>query len=112
MGKPKKSRQSTRPGSTTITVTEAARSFADIVNRAFYQGEHFILTKGGRSVVEVSPLPGEPVVTASALRRILRDLPHLDRAEADAFGRDIEEARNTIPATGDDPWESSSTAPS
>jgi antitoxin (DNA-binding transcriptional repressor) of toxin-antitoxin stability system len=106
MGTPKKPRRSIKPGSTTITVTEAARSFADIVNRAFYRGEHFILTKGGRSVVELSPLPGLPVVTAAGLRRFLRDLPHLDRAEADAFGQDIEAARSAIPSVGDDPWES------
>ena len=33
---------------TTITVTEAARNFADCINRAHYQNTSFVLLKNGR----------------------------------------------------------------
>jgi antitoxin (DNA-binding transcriptional repressor) of toxin-antitoxin stability system len=110
MGMSRRSKSTAPPGSTIITVTEASRSFADIVNRAYYRRQHFILTRAGRPLAGISPLPEHPPITASSLRKVLQGLPHLDRAEADAFGQDIEEARGKIPTPGDDPWESSSTA--
>ena len=45
-------------GMRTLSVTEAVRNFADLVNRAFYQGAHFRLTRGGRAVAELWPPSG------------------------------------------------------
>ena len=47
-------------GMHTLSVTEAARNFSDLVNRAFYQGSHFRLTRGGRAVAELYLEDGAP----------------------------------------------------
>jgi len=39
----------------TITVTEAARNFADCVNRAHYQNTTFVLLKNGRPFARIEP---------------------------------------------------------
>jgi antitoxin (DNA-binding transcriptional repressor) of toxin-antitoxin stability system len=41
--------------SISISVTEAARNFADCVNRARYQGTSFILHKNGVAVARIVP---------------------------------------------------------
>ena len=40
---------------TTITVTEAARNFADCVNRAHYQNTSFVLLKNGKPFARIEP---------------------------------------------------------
>ena len=40
---------------TTISVTEAARNFADCVNRAHYQNVTFVLLKNGSPVARLVP---------------------------------------------------------
>jgi prevent-host-death family protein len=95
---------------TEITVTEASRNFGEIIDRAHYRGERFILTKGGKAVVEMTPLRRHSMVTAADLRRTLKGIRHLNKEEAEAFARDLDEARRSIPEPGGDPWESSSTA--
>ena len=39
----------------TITVTEAARNFADCVNRAHYQNTSFVLLKNGQPFARLEP---------------------------------------------------------
>ena len=84
-------------------MTEAARNFADIVNRAFYRGETTILMRNGVAVAHIAPaapigLPAHEVLRRWKMRR------RLDPAEAEAFARDIEDARKSIPPLRD-PWE-------
>ncbi len=38
-----------------ITVTEAARNFADCINRAHYQNTSFVLLKNGRPFARIEP---------------------------------------------------------
>ncbi|MGA2048147.1 MAG: hypothetical protein ABSG96_10665 [Terracidiphilus sp.] len=89
-----------------ITVTEAARNFADCVNRAHYQGVTFILHKNGVPVARIVPEKRKPTKgkdIAAALRVGLKDF-HLTEEEATAFLRDIEESRkNLLPQV--DKWE-------
>jgi prevent-host-death family protein len=42
--------------SVSISVTEAARNFADCINRARYQGTTFILHKNGVPVARIAPV--------------------------------------------------------
>ncbi len=90
--------------SKTLTVTEMARSFAEYINRVAYRGESFVLTKGNKPVAEIRPLPvGRKL---SELPALMASLPRLTPEEAEAFGKDIDEARealNRIPIR--DPWE-------
>ena len=89
-----------------ITVTEAARNFADCVNRARYQGTIFVLHKNGVPVARIVPEERKPRTgreIAAALRTALKDV-HIGEEEATAWLRDIEEARkNLIPAV--DKWQ-------
>jgi antitoxin (DNA-binding transcriptional repressor) of toxin-antitoxin stability system len=51
---------------TTLTVTEAARNFADCINRAHYQKQSFLLLKNGvpfaRIIPVEAPLPASPTI--------------------------------------------------
>jgi antitoxin (DNA-binding transcriptional repressor) of toxin-antitoxin stability system len=86
-----------------ISVTEAARNFADCVNRAHYQGVTFILHKNGVPVARIVPETRKPRTgreIAAALAGV-----HLPVDEAEAWLRDLEEARkNILPPV--DRWQS------
>ena len=88
-----------------LTVTEAARNFADVVNRVRYRGERFMLTKGGLPVAELRPPESARTVTGAALARRLSSLPHLGAAAAERFASDLDEARREVGALGPGPWE-------
>jgi antitoxin (DNA-binding transcriptional repressor) of toxin-antitoxin stability system len=81
---------------TIISVTEAARNFADCVNRAHYQNVTFILLKNGAPVARLIP-DGEKVCTGPDLARAL-DLVELPADEARAWRRDMREARKALKA--------------
>ncbi len=90
-----------------ISVTEAARNFADCINRAHYQGTTFVLHKNGVPVARIVPEEQKSCTgleLAAALRVALKDV-HLGEEEATAWLHDIEESRkNLIPAV--DKWQS------
>jgi len=89
----------------TISVTEAARNFADIVSRVFYRGERFVLERGGKPVARLIPVPRGGRL--GDLPDLLGAAPRLSDDEAEALGRDVDEARHSLPELGDeDPWES------
>jgi antitoxin (DNA-binding transcriptional repressor) of toxin-antitoxin stability system len=84
---------------TSITVTEAARNFADCVNRAHYQNVTFVLLKNGEPFARLVP-DNEKVCVgrdfAEALARV--DLPE---SEAKAWHRDLRAARKILKAPAD-----------
>ena len=78
-----------------ISVTEAARNFADCVNRVRYQGVSFILNKNGVPVARIVPVESEPgldLKLAAALREAHKEV-YLGEEEAAALLRELEEAR-------------------
>ena len=79
---------------TTISVTEAARNFADCVNRVHYQNVSYVLLKNGTPVARLVP-EGKKSCTgpelADALRKV--DLPE---NEARAWHRDLVAARKAL----------------
>jgi antitoxin (DNA-binding transcriptional repressor) of toxin-antitoxin stability system len=81
---------------TIISVTEAARNFADCVNRAHYQNITFVLLKNGAPVARLVP-DDEKVCVGRELAEALAktDLP-VD--EARAWHRDLQVARKTLKA--------------
>ena len=89
----------------TASVTEVARNLAEYVNRVAYRGERFTFTRGGKAVAELNPVRrGVPV---REIPGILAALPRLTPAEAEAFGRDIDAAREELRTLElRDPWES------
>jgi antitoxin (DNA-binding transcriptional repressor) of toxin-antitoxin stability system len=43
----------------TLSVTEAARHFAEYINRVVYRSEAFVLVRGNKPIAELRPLPTE-----------------------------------------------------
>jgi antitoxin (DNA-binding transcriptional repressor) of toxin-antitoxin stability system len=81
-----------------ISVTEAARNFADCVNRAHYQGTTFVLHKNGVPMARIVPEERKPRTgreIAAALRVALKDV-HLGKEEATAWIYELEEARKNL----------------
>jgi antitoxin (DNA-binding transcriptional repressor) of toxin-antitoxin stability system len=91
-----------------ITVTEAARNFADVVARAFYLGESARLIKNGRAVARIVPVDDAVRLnTGAELAKRWADpnRPRLSPAEAGALEADLKEARRTLPSVAATSWE-------
>ena len=87
----------------TASVTEVARNFAEYVNRVAYRGERYTLIRGGKAVAELAPVPRG--VRVEDLPALFASLPRLTPHEAEAFGRDIDEAREELSRWElRDPW--------
>jgi antitoxin (DNA-binding transcriptional repressor) of toxin-antitoxin stability system len=77
-----------------ITVTEAARNFAECINRARYQDVTFVLLKNGAAVAQIVP-NSEKVCTGRDLAAILSAARLTDR-ESKAWRRDLQASRKTL----------------
>jgi antitoxin (DNA-binding transcriptional repressor) of toxin-antitoxin stability system len=84
---------------TIISVTEAARNFADCVNRAHYQNITFVLLKNGSPVARLVP-DDEKVCDGRELAEALSKT-QLPDDEARAWHRDLQAARKTLKAPAD-----------
>ena len=81
---------------TTITVTEAARNFADCVNRAHYQNVTFVLLKNGVPMARLVP-DGGKMCDGAALSNALGKSP-LAKGERKAWHEDARRIRKTLKA--------------
>lgn len=79
---------------TTISVTDAARNFADCVNRAHYQNVAFVLIKNGSPVARLVP-DNEKICAGRDLAEALAEIS-LSAEEAVAWHRDLRAARQTL----------------
>ncbi len=87
----------------TITVTEAARNFSDLVNRTYYLHESILLLKNGDPVARIVPAyPSN--CSARDLAQQWESLPHLSTEEAEAFESDLAFIQQTL-KTPTPPWE-------
>lgn len=86
---------------TTISVTEAARNFADCVNRAHYQGVTFVLVKNGMPVARIVPHESK-ICTGGELAEALRDVK-LSTENAKSWHRDLQKGRKVLKAPEDKP---------
>jgi antitoxin (DNA-binding transcriptional repressor) of toxin-antitoxin stability system len=84
---------------TSISVTEAARNFADCVNRAHYQKVTFVLLKNGKPFARLVP-DNERVCVGRELADALANT-ELSQSEARAWLRDLRAARKTLSAPVD-----------
>lgn len=88
-----------------LSVTELARDLSEYINRVVYKGDSFVLTRGRKTVAELRPTSAGKKL--KELPAILESLPRLSREEADAFAKDIEDARAELAReTVRSPWES------
>jgi antitoxin (DNA-binding transcriptional repressor) of toxin-antitoxin stability system len=77
-----------------ISVTEAARNFADCVNRAHYQNVTFVLLKNGSPVARLVP-DKEKICTGKDLADAL-DKVALSEEEAKSWRRELRTARKAL----------------
>lgn len=85
-----------------ISVTDAARNFADCVNRARYQGAIFVLQKNGIPVARIVPAAQKPQrgqEVAAALGKAVEQV-HLAEDEATSWLHDLEQSRGSLPPQG------------
>jgi len=82
-----------------LTVTQAARNFADCVNRAHYQNVEFVLLKGGIPVARLVP-DNEKACTGRDLAAVLADAK-LSPDEAGAWNRDLRDMRSRLERPAD-----------
>jgi prevent-host-death family protein len=77
-----------------ISVTDAARNFADCVNRVRYQGITIILLKNGSPVARLVP----EETKSSSVRKLAAALREFDLSpeEARAWHRDLRAARRIL----------------
>lgn len=82
-----------------ITVTEAARNFADCVNRAHYQDTSFVLLKNGKPFTRLVPM-SERVCTGRDLAEAM-DKVGLSADEARAWHKHLAVAPRRLTAPRD-----------
>jgi antitoxin (DNA-binding transcriptional repressor) of toxin-antitoxin stability system len=85
----------------TITVTEAARNFADCVNRAHYQHTTFVLLKNGKPFARIAPDHEKHCSGRDLAEALART--DLSVQEASDWHRDLVAARKTL-KTPTDKW--------
>jgi hypothetical protein len=85
-----------------ISVTEAARNFADCVNRAHYQDVTFVLLKNGAPVAQLAPNV-DKVCTGRNLAVLLAET-NLADSEAKAWRRDLAASRRAL-KDAEDRWQ-------
>jgi hypothetical protein len=84
-----------------ISVTEAARNFADCVNRAHYQDVTFVLLKNGTPVAQLAPNV-DKVCTGRDLAALLAKI-NLADGESKAWRRDLAASRKALKGA-EDKW--------
>ena len=77
-----------------LTVTEAAENFSEIVDRSYQHGESTMLLRSGEPVAMVVPVEVKDI-TGKELAKRWKTMPHLDPEDAEAFGKEIEDAART-----------------
>jgi antitoxin (DNA-binding transcriptional repressor) of toxin-antitoxin stability system len=82
-----------------ISVTEAARNFADCVNRAHYQNVTFVLLRNGSPVARL--VPDDAKVCSGRDLALALSKTQLPAEEAKAWHRDLQDARKALKAPGD-----------
>lgn len=85
---------------TRISATKAARSFSDLVNRACYRGESFVVERRGRALCEIVPA-GATASTIGDFVRLMRSIPKPDDEYLDIVEDLIKHRQPVAPS----PWE-------
>ena len=78
-----------------ISVTEAARNFANIINRIYYKHESTTLLKSGEPVARIVPVAPSTCL-ARDFAHYLKTIPHLSEDEAADFERDLDTSRQKL----------------
>lgn len=85
-----------------LSVMDAARPFADVVNRAFYCHERTVVLKNGVPVAFVAPMAPSGIPAGELAHRWVL-VPRLAPSDATGFANDISAARAAVTPPSD-PW--------
>ena len=88
-------------GSQTVSATDAARNFSELLNRVHYRGETFVIERSGTAVGQLGPAAPGPF-SLSDLVSLLRSLPVVDAG----FFDDVEAAAKGQPPLPEISWDS------
>lgn len=86
-----------------ISVTQAARGFSDLLNRVHYQGISFELTRGNRVIALLSPAEAPRGAPIERLDGLFASFPKLE--DDDDWEAELDELRANLPKD-QDPWAS------
>jgi antitoxin (DNA-binding transcriptional repressor) of toxin-antitoxin stability system len=76
--------------SKTITATDVARRFSDVLNQVRYQGAEFDIVRGKEVVARLVPAAPAGGVSLDRLDELVRSLPRLGPREVELFARVID----------------------
>ncbi|HEX4954698.1 MAG TPA: hypothetical protein VF017_15000 [Thermoanaerobaculia bacterium] len=90
----------------TLSATEAARTFSDLLDRTRYGGETFVIVQGREEVARlVPPKDPAPAGTLGDFLRLLRERRAEGLVDED-FASDLAQIQASVPPSPGDPWES------
>jgi antitoxin (DNA-binding transcriptional repressor) of toxin-antitoxin stability system len=82
---------------TEISSTEAVRNFSELLNNIKYRGNRYTVIRGGKPAASLVPVEAlRSGATLGDLRKIVRDLPHLDSNDT-IFAADVMDAASAQP---------------
>jgi antitoxin (DNA-binding transcriptional repressor) of toxin-antitoxin stability system len=87
-----------------ISVTEAARNFSDVINRVHYQGQTFLLTRGGNIVARITA--ADTSLTGAEFLQMWENRPKLEPEDAEEWERDLNASKSSLVIAEDDAWDS------
>lgn len=79
-----------------ITATEAIRSFADIINKVYYQNQSFDIKKGKIIVASIVPSSNSSPLEAKDLNQFFSNIPKLENNDEKDFQNEIENIRSEL----------------
>lgn len=82
---------------TKITATELSRNLSDVLNRARYRGERFIIERNGEAVATIEPPSAVRPVSLREITAKLAKVPRPDDRFADDLEAILKEMRQPIP---------------
>lgn len=80
----------------TISATDAARKFSDLLNKVGFRGERYTIARGGKPIAHLTPATSPVTRTLGELPDLLRKLPSLGK-DASSFARDVSRGRRKAP---------------
>jgi len=87
-----------------ISVTEASRNFSDVINRVYYLGQTYLLTRGG---VVVAQLTGSnKTLSFAELLRRWETRPRIDPDDAANWEQDLADMRAAFTMPEGASWDS------
>jgi hypothetical protein len=78
---------------TTISATQAARTFSKIINLVHYQGKEFNIIKGGEIVAHISQPHTPKSISAATMNQLIKKLPKLSKKDNAQFAKEIVQIR-------------------